>query len=96
MQKHVQPFEDICEMPICATCNCKIQDNTSRVISIVDKLGSPIVLHYHYFFPCWDLDLFCQVYPYHKIISAGYICESKILQNQKQLRNMKNNMDLWD
>ena len=95
LQKQVELLEDICDKPVCNTCQHEIKEYPSRIISLADKSGYPIVLHYHYFFPCWDISLLCQEYPYHKIISAGYTCESTILQNAKQLRNMKQNLDLW-
>ncbi len=96
MQQLIESHKDNYEKPVCTTCNCEIQDSISRVLSISDKSGNPIILHYHYFHPCWDLSLFCQMYPYHKIISVGYSCDSEILKNSKVLRNMKQNLDLWD
>jgi hypothetical protein len=87
--------EDACDNPVCATCNCEIPDSHSRVISFADKSGIPIVLNYHYFFPCWDPLRWLQEYPYSKIISAGYFCDSEVLKNPKMLRNLKNNLDLW-
>ncbi len=95
MQKLLESFEDISEKQFCTTCNCEIQDSFSRVINTVDKSGNLIALHYHYFSPCWDLDLFCQAYPHHRIASAGFSFDSKVLPNPKQLRNMKKNLDLW-
>ena len=95
LQRQIELFGHICEKPICNTCQCEIEDLPSRVVSIADKSGNPIVLHYHYFFPCWDLALLCQEYPYHEIVSAGYTCSSEILQNPKHLRNLKQNLDLW-
>lgn len=91
----VEPFKDAYEKPVCTTCHSEIQDSISRVLSIADKSGYPIILHYHYFFPCWDLSLLCQEYQFYKIVSAGYSCDSEILQNQKQLGNLKQNFELW-
>ena len=96
LQKQITTFENVWEKPVCNTCQCEIEDSPSRVLSISDKSGNPIVLHYHYFFPCWDLSLLCQEYPDFEIVSAGYVCGSEILKNSKQLRNLKQNLDLWD
>ena len=95
LQRQVKIFEDIYDKPVCNTCLCEIQECPSRIITISDRSGNPIILHFHYFFPCWDLSLLYQEYPHHEIVSAGYICESSILQNAKQLRNLKQNLDLW-
>jgi len=79
----------------CNTCQCKIREDTSRILHIINKSGDSLTLHYHYFFPCWDLSLFCQRYPDFRISSAGYMCHPEILQNPKMVRNMKKNLDLW-
>ena len=62
---------------------------------MVNKQGTPKVVHYHYFFPCWDIDLFFQDFSDHRIISIAYAYDPRILQNPKKLRNLKNNLDLW-
>lgn len=95
LQSQLVITKDISDNPVCNTCNCEIQDSHSRVLSITDKSGIPIVLNYHYFFPCWDPLRFYQEYPYHRIISAGYSCDYNVLKNPKILRNLKNNLDLW-
>ena len=97
LQRQIKFFEErIGDKPICNTCQCEIQEYPSRVLSIADKSGNPIVLHFHYFFPCWDLALFCQEYPHHRIVAAGYTCQCTVLQKPKQVRSLKQNFDLWD
>jgi len=96
VEKQILEFQDLDKNPICNTCHMEIQNYPSRVITMANKLGDPIVLHYHYFFPCWDLSLLFQEYPHHTIISAGFVCDPKMTQNQKLVRNLKQNLDLWD
>lgn len=88
--------EDHDDMPICETCRSKIEFLPYRIVSLADHEDIPKVLHFHYFYPCWDLDLLFQRFIDHKIISLAFSCDEKILENPLIIRNMKNNPDLWE
>ncbi|AFS80370.1 hypothetical protein NKOR_02360 [Candidatus Nitrosopumilus koreensis AR1] len=83
------------DMPVCNTCLSRIESLPYRIVSLADHYDIPRVLHFHYFYPCWDLDLFFQRYVDHKIISLAFSCDVKTLEDPLIIRNMKNNADLW-
>jgi hypothetical protein len=87
--------EDHEDMPTCVTCMAKIEFLPYRIISLADQSDIPKVLHFHFFYPCWDLDLIFQQFVDHEIISLAFSCDEKILENPLILRNMKKNLDLW-
>jgi len=84
------------DMPVCSTCLSKIEFLPHRIVSLTDQNDIPIVLHFHYFYPCWDIDLLFQRYVDHQITSLAFSCDEKILENPLIIRNMKNNLDLWE
>jgi len=88
--------EDGEDMPICDTCMSKIDSTPYRIVSLADGTDIPKVCHFHYFYPCWDLDLFFQRYTDNQIISVGFSCDREILEKPLIVRNMKQNLDLWD
>lgn len=92
----VHKDESLQYMPICDTCLSKIEFLPYRIASIADKSDIPKVLHFHYFYPCWDLDLFFQRFVDHKIISLAFSYDEKILEKPLIIRNMKHNLDLWE
>lgn len=81
--------------PECIVCKKEIELEPYRMISLVDKSGTPSVLHFHYFSPCWDLDRFFDEHIDDRIVSFAYSCNESILENPRIIRNMRNNLDLW-
>ena len=62
-----------------------------------DKEGEPIVVYFHYFFPCWDIDLVFEKFPDCKIIDAGFrVMPENFSKNINHLKNLKKNPDLWE
>lgn len=84
-------------IPICNTCKTKLDDNPYRVIVLKDNEGEPIVIYFHYFFPCWDIDLVSQRFPDSTIVDAGFSVEfQNISKNIKKIKNLKQNEELWE
>jgi len=84
------------DMPICDTCLEQIDYLPYRIVSLADKTDIPKMRYFHYFYPCWDLNLFFQRYTDSQIISVAFSCDVNILENPRIVRNMKQNLDLWD
>ena len=83
-------------IPICNTCKTGFDDTLYRVLILKDKEGEPIVVYFHYFFPCWDIDLVADKFPDCEIIEAGFRINAEcILKNIDQIKNLKQNSDLW-
>ena len=82
--------------PVCDTCEKRFDDMPYRVIVLKDKEGEPIVVYFHYFFPCWDVNLLSDKFPDCKIVDIGFNLDTKdIPKNANKLKNLKQNFDLW-
>jgi hypothetical protein len=82
-------------MPICDTCLTKIDYLPYRIVSLADKTDIPKICHFHYFYPCWDLDLFFQRYSDDQIVSVAFSFDENILERPWIIKNMKHNFELW-
>jgi hypothetical protein len=82
------------EKLICDTCRMRIDFLPSRVLILRNKDGYRLLLNFHYFFPCWDFELFCQKYKDCEIIHAGFIYDSDEF-NVQTLKNITQNEYLW-
>jgi hypothetical protein len=83
--------------PTCFTCQSPIDEHTSRIVIVKDKIFKKHkMLSFHYFFPCWDMDYICQNLDEYEILKAGFQCDESILKNPKAVNNMRKNADLWD
>ncbi|QUC64237.1 hypothetical protein NsoK4_07280 [Nitrosopumilus sp. K4] len=83
------------DMPVCDTCKRQIEFLPYRIVTVEDNDMRIWVLHFHYFFPCWDLDYFFQNHANDKIVAMAYSCDADIIKNPMVVRNYKQNMDLW-
>jgi DNA modification methylase len=68
--KHNKEYSD--DMPVCDTCLAKIDYLPYRIVSLADKTDILKIRYFHYFYPCWDLDLFFQRYTDNQIVSAAF------------------------
>jgi hypothetical protein len=82
------------EKHVCSTCKEEVTD-ISRVLLMRDKDGAPRLLCYHYFFPCWDMELFCQQYPNFIIDKAGFSIPENIQMKENSVKDMQENLELW-
>ena len=82
---------------ICETCNSSIEEYPSRFLIVKDRVFEKHkMLHFHYFFPCWDVDYILQNLSEYEIFKAGFNCDESMLKNPKTIANMKKNFSLWD
>ena len=79
----------------CDTCKTEIVDNLCRFCIMRDIDDNPRVLYFHYFFPCWDFDLFCQKYPTLYLDKAGFICNEEFTSDSKCLRYLESDLETW-
>jgi hypothetical protein len=91
--KHNKEYSN--DMPVCDTCLAKIDYLPYRIVSLADKTDIPKIRHFHYFYPCWDLDLFFQRYADNQIVSAAFSFDENILEKPLIIKNMKHNFELW-
>jgi hypothetical protein len=61
-----------------------------------DKDGGPSLLCFHFFFPCWDLNLLCQKYPYLIINKLGFSFPENITMEEKSIKDMQENLEFWN
>ena len=80
---------------ICSICNSEIGSSPHRIIVLRDKLKNPLILRFHYFFPCWDLNLLTQKYQDYELIDAGFRFELEKVEENTKFRNLRENTDLW-
>ena len=80
---------------VCETCHAMINDDLQRFCIMRDIDDNPIFLNFHYFFPCWDFNLFCQKYSNLKFITAGFSFDEKFQTNSNFTRQLKSNLELW-
>ena len=82
------------EKHVCSTCKVEIPD-ISRVLLMRDIDGGPRLLCFHYFFPCWDMELLCQQYPNLVIDRIGFSIPENIQMKQSSIEDLQRNQDLW-
>lgn len=81
---------------VCDTCNEEIDSEISRILIMQDKDGGPRLLCFHFFFPCWDLNLLCQKYPYLIINKLGFSFPENITMEEKSIKDMQENLEFWN
>ena len=82
------------EIHICDTCREEIPD-ISRVLLMRDKDGGPRLLCFHYFFPCWDMDILVQRYPNLKIDRVTFSVPENPSMKQSSMEDLQRNQNLW-
>ncbi len=92
--KPITPKTQPSEIHVCDTCKEEIPD-ISRVLLLRDKDGGPRLLCFHYFFPCWDMELLCQQYPNLKIDRIAFSVPENISMKQSSLEDLQRNQNLW-
>jgi hypothetical protein len=60
-----------------------------------DVDGGSRLLCFHYFFPCWDMELLCQQYPNFAIDKAGFSFPENMPIKQSSINDLQTNESLW-
>ncbi len=60
-----------------------------------DRDGGPRLLCFHFFFPCWDMELLCQQYPNLIIDKTGFSIPENIEMKKSSLNDMEKNIEFW-
>jgi hypothetical protein len=82
------------EKHVCDTCKEEIHD-ISRVLIMRDKDGGPRLLCFHYFFPCWDMQLLCQQYPNLIIDMVRFSFPENISMKESSIKDIQENLEMW-
>jgi hypothetical protein len=83
------------EKHVCDTCKEEIPD-ISRVLLMRDMDGGPRLLCFHYFSPCWSMELLCQQYPNFVIERAGFSIPENVPIKEDSLIEMQSGLDYWN
>jgi hypothetical protein len=95
IQKPITTKVHSSEKHVCDTCKEEIP-NISRVLLMRDIDGGPRLLCFHYFFPCWDMELLCQQYPNLVIERAMFSIPENISIKENSLIEMQSSVDYWN
>ena len=79
----------------CYTCKRELGSEIARILIMRDKDEGPRFFCFHFFFPCWDLNLLCQNYPNLVIHRVGFSIPEELRLKETSILNMKKNFDLW-
>lgn len=88
-QKHLS-----LEKHVCHTCKQEIED-ISRVIIMRDKDLGPRLMCFHFFYPCWDIDLICQQYPNLKIDQICFSFPDSLVISEESIKKIQTCPELW-
>ena len=80
---------------VCDTCKSEIGHEISRIILMRDIDGGPHLLCFHFFFPCWDMELLCQKYPNLIIDKLRFSLPKKMKLKKESLQDLQNNLNFW-
>ena len=80
---------------VCSTCKEEISD-ISRILIMYDRDGGPRLLCFHFFYPCWDMELLCQQYPNLSIGKLGFSIPENMSIKQSSVEDLQKNQDLWN
>jgi len=79
----------------CETCNEEIGFNISKILILKDKDDGRKFLSFHFFFPCWDIDLLCQKYPNMTIDRIGFSFPQGMSISEDAVSKIKKNLEYW-
>ena len=79
---------------VCSTCKKEIPD-ISRVLLMRDKDLGPHLLFFHFFYPCWDMELLCQQHPNLTIDQIGFSFPEGMKISEDSIHKIKSCPDLW-
>jgi hypothetical protein len=68
---------------------------SSRVLIMRDKDGGPRLLCFHFFYPCWDMELLCQQYPNLVIEKTSFSIPENMSLKPSSIESLQTNQDLW-
>lgn len=77
---------------VCSTCKKEITD-IARILIMRDRDGGPRLLSFHYFFPCWDMELLCQQYPNLRIDKVGFSIPENMAIKENSVKSMLESVD---
>lgn len=80
---------------ICAACKIEIKDDLCRFCILRDVDDNPMVLHFHYFAPCWDFERFTKQYANFTFMKGGFSCNEKTTFTQENVTHMQSNVEMW-
>jgi len=60
-----------------------------------DRDGGPHLLCFHFFYPCWDMNLLSQQYPNLKIDRIGFSFPENMVMNESSIKKIQTNCELW-
>jgi len=83
------------EKHVCSTCKKDIDSEISRFVITHNKDWGPRLFCFHFFFPCWDWELFCQKYPNLIIEKAGFSFPEKMMMKEDSINDMQKNPEYW-
>ena len=82
------------EKHVCSTCKEEIVD-ISRVLIMRDRDGGPRLLCFHFFYPCWDMELLCQKYPNLIIDRTGLSFPENLVMSKSSIKKIQKNQEFW-
>ena len=82
------------EKHVCSTCQREI-DYISRILIMRDRDLGPRLLLFHFFYPCWDIELLCQQYPNFKIDQIGFSFPEELKMSEDSIQQIKSCSELW-
>ena len=83
------------EKHVCNTCDQEIDSEISRILIMRNIDGGPRLLCFHFFFPCWDLELLVQKYPNLTIDKVAFSFPENWMINENSISDMKKNLEYW-
>jgi len=82
------------EKHVCHTCKQEIS-GISRVMIMRDRDFGPRLLCFHFFYPCWDMELLCQQFPNLKIDQIGFSFPDSLMISEESINKIQTCQELW-
>ena len=82
------------EKLVCNTCKCELDSEICRILITRNINREPQFFSFHFFFPCWNIDDFCQKYPNLTIDTVNFsILENSMSENG--IKDLQSNQSYW-